>query len=50
MNILKPARTEWGDFPDILIQADESAVKQHPFYLAAKAGDIAAAKQLVTDI
>jgi len=50
MNITKPNRTSWGDFPDVLIQADESAVKQHRSYAAAKAGDIAAAKQLVSDV
>jgi hypothetical protein len=50
MEILKPTRTEWGDFPDVLIHADESAVKQHFDYLAAKAGDVAAAKQLVADV
>lgn len=32
------------------ILADESTVKKHPEYMAAKAGDIAAAKQLVSDV
>jgi hypoxanthine-guanine phosphoribosyltransferase len=50
MEILKPIRTEWGDFPDVLIHADESVVKQHRDYVAAKAGDVAAAKQLVADV
>lgn len=34
MKILKPTRTEWGDFPDVLIHADESVVKKHPDYVA----------------
>lgn len=50
MNIIKPIRSDWGDFPDVLIQTDESTVKQHPNYPAAKAGDVVAAKQLVTDV
>lgn len=50
MEILKPTRTEWGYFPDVLIHADESVVKKHPDYVAAKAGDVAAAKQLVADV
>jgi len=50
MEILKPNRTEWGDFPDVLIHADESLVKKHLDYVAAKAGDVAAAKQLVADV
>jgi hypoxanthine-guanine phosphoribosyltransferase len=50
MEILKPTRTEWGCFPDVLIHADESVVKQHSDYAAAKAGDVAAAKQLVSDV
>lgn len=50
MEILKPTRTEWGSFPDVLIHADESVVKQHADYVAAKAGDVAAAKQLVADV
>ena len=50
MEILKPTRTEWGDFLDVLIHADESVVKKHPDYVAAKAGDVAAAKQLVADV
>ena len=50
MEILKPTRSEWGDFPDVLIHADESVVKKHLDYVAAKAGDVAAAKQLVADV
>jgi hypothetical protein len=45
----KPPRTPWGNFPDVLIHASESAVKQHPAYKAAKAGDGNAAIVLVSD-
>lgn len=45
----KPPRVPWGDFPDVLIHAGESAVKQHPAYRAAKAGDGDAAIALIND-
>ena len=45
----KPPHTPWGNFPDVLIHASESAVKQHPAYNAAKAGDDDAASDLVFD-
>ena len=45
----QPPRTPWGNFPDVLIHASESAVKQHPAYNAAKAGDGNAAIALVSD-
>jgi hypothetical protein len=45
----QPPRTPWGNFPDVLIHASESAVKQHPAYQAAKEGDGNAAIQLVSD-
>ena len=44
-----PPRTPWGAFPDVLIHASESAVKQHPAYWAAKTGSGAAALALVND-
>ncbi|MCL2345022.1 MAG: hypothetical protein FWC58_04115 [Desulfobulbus sp.] len=44
---MKPPRTSWGDFPDVQIHAPESAVKQHPAYREAKAGDAIAARLLV---
>lgn len=44
-----PPRTPWGNFPDVLIHSPESAVKQHPAYKAAKAGDGQAALVLVND-
>lgn len=40
-------RTEWGDFPDVVIHADESVVKKHPTYKAAKEGNADAAETLV---
>lgn len=43
----QPPRTPWGNFPDVLIHASESAVKQHPAYEAAKSGDDSAATNLV---
>ena len=46
---IKPPRTAWGNFPEVLIHASESAVKQHPAYKAAKAGDDDAATDLVLD-
>jgi hypothetical protein len=44
---LGPYRNEWQGFPDVVIQAPESAVKKHARYSAAKAGDPIAAAQLV---
>ncbi len=46
---MKPPRTPWHDFPDVLIHANETAVKQHPAYRAAKSGDGEAALTLVRD-
>ncbi|MDD5028678.1 MAG: phosphoribosyltransferase [Rhodoferax sp.] len=46
--LIQPPRTPWGNFPDVLIHASESAVKQHPAYKAAKAGDGNAAIVLVS--
>ena len=48
-NTVKPSRSLWSNFPDVLIHASESAVKQHPAYKAAKAGDDVAATDLVLD-
>lgn len=42
-------RSEWGDFPDVVIHRDEPLVKKHPFYAPAKAGDAAAAERLVIE-
>ncbi|WML88565.1 phosphoribosyltransferase [Thiothrix subterranea] len=40
-------RYPWDNFPPIWIHANESSVKQHPAYRAAKSGDPDAAYQLV---
>jgi hypothetical protein len=47
--IAQPPRTPWGNFPDVLIHASESVVKQHPAYKAAKAGHGPSATTLVND-
>jgi hypothetical protein len=44
-----PPRTCWSDFPDVIIHANESAVKKHPDYALAKAGDSDAAFALIGD-
>ena len=40
-------RYSWDEFPPVLIHANESTVKQHPSYRAAKSGDPDAAYLLV---
>ena len=40
-------RTEWHGFPDVILHAEESVVKKHPSYAAAKAGDTDAAVELI---
>lgn len=47
---MKPPRLPWADFPDVLIHATESRVKQHVAYPAAKCGDASAALELVTSV
>ena len=42
-----PPRTPWNDFPGVLIHANESAVKTHAAYAAAKSGDGVSAALLV---
>jgi len=42
-------RTEWGDFPDVVIHTEESLVKKHPLYAAAKSGDALAAEKLAIE-
>jgi len=42
-------RSEWKSFPDVIIHADESLVKKHQMYDAAKAGDTDAAESLVLE-
>ena len=48
MDIGLPHRTPWRQFPDVVILAAEAEVKRNPDYPAAKAGNIAAARQLVS--
>ena len=47
---MKVPRVPLAGYPDIIMHATESAVKNHSHYRAAKAGDIKAAEQLVADI
>ena len=49
MEFDKPARTDWHEFPSVLIHAAETVVKKHASYPAAKSGDIIAARRLVED-
>ena len=44
---MRPTRTPLHAFPDIVLHADELAVKRHPRYADAKAGDADAAEALV---
>jgi hypothetical protein len=43
-------RTEWGEFPNVLICASETAATRHPLYAEAKVGNPKAADGLVTDL
>lgn len=46
----RAVRSAWPpEFPDVVIHASETAIKQHPFYHAAKAGDVDAAMRLVRE-
>lgn len=49
MLAVKPCRTSWNNLPDVIILANESRVKKHPNYAAAKAGDVEAAMRLLAD-
>jgi len=44
---MMPPRVSWDRFPDVLMLAGETALKRHPAYSAEKAGDAAAAQELV---
>lgn len=44
-----PHRLPWNGFPDVIIHASESSVKQHPAYKEAKAGGVAAARLLIDE-
>ena len=45
----QPTRYPWDYFPDVLIHAPEIFVKKHRAYTAAKAGETAAAVELVLE-
>jgi hypothetical protein len=47
---MKPPRVPLAAFPDVLIHADELVTKRHAHYMAAKGGDIDAARTLVAQI
>ena len=42
-------RSDWRLFPDVVIHAEESAVKKHALYPAAKGGEVAAAERLLLE-
>ena len=44
---MRPFRTAWNGFPDVLLHADEIRVKQHPAYATAKGGDADDAASLI---
>ena len=46
---MKTLRSSWNDFPDVVIHANESVVKKHPDYIAAKSGNASAANNLVLE-
>lgn len=43
-------RTSWGDFPDVVFMAQLGAIKDHPRYAEAKAGDVDAAAEVVQSV
>jgi len=47
---MKPIRVPLYEFPDVVLHADQSSVKRHPQYQAAKAGDITAADRLIAEL
>lgn len=47
---MRPARIPLHGFPDIVLHADELAVKRHPRFAAAKAGDADAAEARVDSL
>ncbi len=48
--MVQPPRADWNGFPDVLILANETDVKQNPAYRAAKSGDAHAAAALIGDL
>ena len=47
---MRPPRIPLHAFPDIVLHADELAVKRHPRFAAAKAGDTDAAETRVDSL
>ena len=47
---MRPVRVPLFAFPDVVLHADELAVKKSPYYSAAKGGDADAADLLVADM
>jgi hypothetical protein len=43
-------RSPWNGFPPIVLAAEQSAVKRHPHYEAAKTGDVPSAKRLAAQL
>lgn len=42
-------RTDWNNFPDVVLMHSKSTISDHPLYQAAKGGDLAKAVTLVDD-
>jgi hypothetical protein len=42
-------RTPWSNFPPVAVHTDGQTLKSHPDYLAAKNGDLKAARRVVSD-
>lgn len=47
---MRPSRTMLRNFPDVVLHAEELAVKRHPDYAGAKSGDALAARRLVREL
>lgn len=50
LRVGRPRRFPWGRFPKVSILCDETTVKRHAQYEAAKTGDAAAAKRLAATL
>ena len=46
---MQPIRTEWGDFPDVIIANPKSTIANHKDYIEAKSGNLQAALNVVDD-
>lgn len=49
INDVKPQRTEWNNFPDVVISHKTGTIAEHAEYAAAKAGNLHAAISVVDD-